>query len=48
MTTEESPEDRWFYIVDYMMSPYDLNVILSGFSFLLSKFSNLTNYLKDS
>ena len=40
---EKSPEDRWFCIVNYVMSPYDLYDILSGFSFLVSKFSNLSN-----
>ena len=39
---EESPEDRGFCIVDNVMSPYDLYEILSGFSFLASKFSNLS------
>ena len=39
---EESPEDRWFCIVNNVMSPYDLYEILSGFSFLVSKFSNLS------
>ena len=41
---EESPEDRWFCVVNNMMSPYDLYEILSGFSFLVSKFSNLSIY----
>ena len=40
---EESPEDRGFCIVNNVMSPYDLYEILSGFSFLVSKFSNLSN-----
>ena len=40
---EESPEDRWFFIVNSVMSPYELYEILSGFSFLVSKFSNLSN-----
>ena len=39
---EKSPEDRWFCIVNNVMSPYDLYDILSGFSFLVSKFSNLS------
>ena len=39
---EESPEDRWFCVVNNMMSPYDLYEILSGFWFLVSKFSNLS------
>ena len=42
---EESPEDRWFFIVNSVMSPYELYEILSGFSFLISKFSNLSNIL---
>ena len=42
---EESPEDRWFCIVNNVMSPYDLYEILSGFLFLVSKFSNLSNAL---
>ena len=29
---EESPEDRWFFIVNSVMSPYELYEILSGFS----------------
>ena len=32
---EKSPEGRWFRIVNYMMSPYDLYEILSGFLFLV-------------
>ena len=40
---EESPEDRWFCVVNNMMSPYDLYETFSGFLFLVSKFSNLTN-----
>ena len=40
---EESPEDRWFCVVNNMMSPYDLYEILSGFLFLVCKFSNLSN-----
>ena len=32
---EESPEGRWFWVVNNMMSPYDLYEILSGFSFLV-------------
>ena len=43
---EESPEDRWFCVVNNMMSPYDLYEILSGFSFLVSKFSNLSMFHK--
>ena len=39
---EESPEDMWFCIVNNMMSPYDLYDILSGFSFLVSIFINLS------
>ena len=39
---EESPEVRWFCVVNNMMSPYDLYEIPSGFSFLVSKFSNLS------
>ena len=39
---EESPEDRWFFIVNSVMSPYELYEILSGFPFLVSKFSNLS------
>ena len=39
---EESPEDGEFYIVNNVMSPYDLYEILSGFSFLVSNFSNLS------
>ena len=39
---EESPEDRGFCIVNNVMSPYDLYEIPSGFSFLVSKFSNLS------
>ena len=42
---EESPEDREFCIVNNMMSPYDLYEILSGFPFLVSNFSNLTNIM---
>ena len=38
---EESPEDKWFCLVDYVMYSFDLYEILSGFSFLVSKFSNL-------
>ena len=37
---EESPEDMWFLFVNGVMSPYELYEILSGFSFLVSKFSN--------
>ena len=40
---EESPEDMWFFIVNSVMSPYELYEILSGFSFFISKFSNLSN-----
>ena len=40
---EKSPEDRWFCIVNYVMSPYDFYDILSGVSFRVSKFSNLSN-----
>ena len=39
---EESPEDRGFCIVNNVMSPYDLYEILSGFSFLVSKYSHLS------
>ena len=39
---EESPEYRWFCAVNNMMLPYDLYEILSGFLFLVSKFSNLS------
>ena len=42
---EESPENRWFCIVNNVMLPYDLYEILSGFAFLVSKFSNLSNNL---
>ena len=45
---EESPEDRWFCVVNNMMSPYDLYEILSGFSFLVSKFSNLSNIQRNA
>ena len=43
LKTEESPEDRWFCVVNNLMSPYDLYEILSGFSFLKSKFRNFSN-----
>ena len=39
---EISPVDRGFCIVNNVMSPYDLYEIFSGFSFLVSKFSNLS------
>ena len=39
------PEDRGFWIVNNVMSPYDLYEILSGFSFLVSNFSNLSNMI---
>ena len=39
---EESPEDKWFCIVNNMGLPYDLYKILSGLSFLGSKFSNVS------
>ena len=39
---EESPKDRWFWIVNNVMSLYDLYEIHSGFSFLVSKFSPLS------
>ena len=39
---EESPEDRGFCIGNNVMSPYDSDEILSGFSFLVSNFSNLS------
>ena len=39
---EKSPEDKWFFIANSVMSPYELYEILSGFSFLVSKFSNLS------
>ena len=39
---EESPEDMWFLFVNGVMSPYELYEILSGFSFLVSRFSNLS------
>ena len=38
---EESPEDKWFCLVDYVMYSFDLYETLSGFSFLVSKFSSL-------
>ena len=40
---EELPEDRWFFIVNSVMSPCELYEILSGFSFHVSKFSHLSN-----
>ena len=40
---EKSHEDRWFFIANCVMSPYELYEILSGFSSLVSKFSNLSN-----
>ena len=39
---EKSPEDSRFFIVNNVMSPYDLYDILSVFSFFVSKFSNLS------
>ena len=39
---EESPEFRGFCIGNNAMSPYDLYKILSGFSFFIRKFSNLS------
>ena len=42
---EESAEYRWFCVVNNVMSPYDLYERLSSFSFLVSKFSNLTNII---
>ena len=39
---EESPEDGGFCIVNNVMSPDDLYENLFGFSFLVSKFSNLS------
>ena len=39
---EESPEDKWIFIVNNVMSLYDLYEIHSGFSFLVSKFSPLS------
>ena len=38
---EESPENKWVCLVDYVMYSFDLYEILSGFSYLVSKFSNL-------
>ena len=38
---EESPEDKWIFIVNNVMSLYDLYETISGFLFLVSKFSNL-------
>ena len=40
---EKSAEDRWFLIVSNVMWPSDLYEILSGFLFLVRKFSNLSN-----
>ena len=38
---EESPEDKWFCILNNMGLPYDIE-ILSGLSFLGSKFCNVS------
>ena len=42
MKPEESPDDTWYCMMNFVMSPYDFYEILSGFSLFISKFSNLS------
>ena len=42
MKPEESPDDTWYCVMNFVMSPYDFHEILSGFSLFISNFSNLS------
>ena len=42
MKPEESPDDTWYCVMNFVMSPYNFYEILSGFSLFISNFSNLS------